>query len=121
MSYHKGLLNSHKGFTFFSDEPHHKDLVHLSLSGSFKAETGAFTTTIRGTTHKGLGAPKQQESVTKTTQSVHKGLESPKEILARISQVNEREMRNSLVKMQIFGFSFNPPKIRRFGWWDWEI
>ena len=30
-------------------------------------------------------------------------------------------MRNSLVKMQIFDFSFNPPKIRRFGWWDWEI
>ena len=53
--------------------------------------------------------------------SVSKGLESPEEILARISQVNEREMRNSLVKMQIFDFSFNPPKIRRFDWWDWEI
>ena len=53
--------------------------------------------------------------------SVHKGLGSPKETLARISQVNEREMRNSLVKMQIFDFSFDPPKIGRFGWWDWEI
>ena len=112
MSYHKGLLNSHKGFTFLSNEPHHKGLVHLPLSGSFKAEAGAFTTTIRGTTHKGLGALEQQGSVTKTTTSVHKGLGSPKDILARISQVNEREMRNSLVKMQIFDFSFNPPKIR---------
>ena len=99
MSYHKGLLNSHKGFTFFSDEPNHKGRVHLPLSGSFKAEAGAFTTTVWGTTHKGLGAPKQQESIIKTTQSVHKGLGSPKEILARISQGNEREMRNSLVKM----------------------
>ena len=35
--------------------------------------------------------------------------------------MNEREMRNGLVKMQIFVFYFNPPKIRRFGWWDWEI
>ena len=43
------------------------------------------------------------------------------ETLARISQVNEREVRNGLVKMQILVFSFNPPKIRRFGWWDWEI
>ena len=43
------------------------------------------------------------------------------ETLERISQVNEREIRNSLVKMQIFVFSFNPPKIRRFGRWDWEI
>ena len=111
MSYHKGLLNSHRGFTFFSDEPNHKGRVHLPLSDSFMAEAGAFTTTVWGTTHKGLGAPKQQESVTKTTQSVHKGLGSPKEILARISQLNEREMRNSLVKMQIFDFSFNPPKI----------
>ena len=67
VSYHKGLLNSHKGFTFFSDEPHHKGLVHLPLSGSFEVEAGAFTTTIWGTTHKGLGAPKQQISVTKTS------------------------------------------------------
>ena len=43
------------------------------------------------------------------------------ETLAKISQVNEREMRNNLVKMQILVFSFNPPKISRFGWWDWEI
>ena len=61
--YHKSLLSSHKGFTFFSDEPHHKGLVHLPLSGSFKAEAGAFG----GTTHKGLGAPKQQRFVTKTS------------------------------------------------------
>ena len=43
------------------------------------------------------------------------------ETLARISQVNEREVMNNLVKMQIFVFSFSPLKIRRFGWWDWEI
>ena len=43
------------------------------------------------------------------------------ETLVRISQVNEREIRNSLVKMQILVFSLNPPKIRRFGWWDLEI
>ena len=48
-------LNSHKGFTFFSDEPHHKGLVHLQLSETFKAESGAFTTTIRGTTHNWIG------------------------------------------------------------------
>ena len=43
------------------------------------------------------------------------------ETLAKISQVNEREMRNNLVKTQISIFSFNPPKIGRFGRWDWEI
>ena len=36
------------------------------LSETFEAESGAFTTTIWGTTHKGLGAPKQLQSVTKT-------------------------------------------------------
>ena len=67
VSYHTDFLRSHKGFTFFSDEPNHIGLVHLSLSGSFEAEAGAFTTTIQGTAHKGLGTPKQQESVTKTS------------------------------------------------------
>ena len=35
--------------------------------------------------------------------------------------MNEREVRNSLVKMQILVFSFNPPIIKRFCWCDWEI
>ena len=48
-------FNNHKGFTLFSDEPHHKGLVHLPLSESFKAESGALTTMIRGTTHKRIG------------------------------------------------------------------
>ena len=39
----------------------------LQLSETFEAESGAFTTTIWGTTHKGLGAPKQLQSVTKTS------------------------------------------------------
>ena len=62
MRYHKGQLNSHKGFTFFSDEPHHKGLVHLQLSESFKAESGAFTTTIRGTTHNRIGGSRTTTS-----------------------------------------------------------
>ena len=121
VSYHKGLLNSHKGFTFFSNEPHHKDLVHLPLSGSFKAEAGAFTPTIQGTTYKGLGLPNSKDLSQRQQHQYTRGLGFPVETLARISQVNEREMRNGLVKMQIFVFSFNPPKIRLFGWWDWEI
>jgi hypothetical protein len=48
-------FNSHKGFTFFSDEPHHKGLVHLQLSETFKAEYRAITTTIRGTAHDWIG------------------------------------------------------------------
>ena len=40
-------FNNHKGFTFFSDEPHHKGLVHLPLSESFKVESGALTTNLR--------------------------------------------------------------------------
>ena len=55
-------FNNHKGFTFFSDEPHHKGLVHLPLSESFKAESGAFTTTIRGTTHNGIGGSRTATS-----------------------------------------------------------
>ena len=62
MSYHKGLLNSHKGFTFFSDEPHHKGLVHLPLSESFEAEIRSLSTTIRGTTHNGIGGSRTATS-----------------------------------------------------------
>ena len=53
--YHKGQLNSHKGFTFFSDEPHHKGLVHLPLSVFLRGGIRSLSTTIRGTTHKGIG------------------------------------------------------------------
>ena len=55
-------FNRHKGFTIFSDEPHHKGLVHLQLSETFKAESGAFTTTIRGTTHNGIGGSRTATS-----------------------------------------------------------
>ena len=62
MSYHKGQLNRHKGFTFFSDEPHHKGLVHLPLSESFEAEIRSLSTTIRGTTHNGIGGSRTATS-----------------------------------------------------------
>ena len=42
-----------------------KGLVHLPLSESFKAESGAFTTTIRGTTHNWIGAPERLQVTTK--------------------------------------------------------
>ena len=53
--------------TLFSDEPHHKGLVHLPLSDSFKAETGAFTTTIRGTTHNWIGGSRTAILTTKVS------------------------------------------------------
>ena len=70
MRHHKGLSQYHKGFTFFSDEPHHKGLVHLPLSGSFKADSGAFTTTIRGTTTNRFGG-------SRTATSDHQGSQPP--------------------------------------------
>ena len=44
-------ISTPQRLTLFYDEPHHKGLIHLSLSESFKAESEAFTTTARGTTH----------------------------------------------------------------------
>ena len=82
-------FNNHKGFTFFSDEPHHKGLVHLPLSESFEAESGAFqqqsraqptmglgaperlSTTIRSTTHNGIGG-------SRTATSDHQGSQPPR-------------------------------------------
>ena len=55
-------FNNHKGFTFFSDEPHHKGLVHLPLSESFEAEIRSLSTTIRGTTHNGIGGSRTATS-----------------------------------------------------------
>ena len=48
-------FNNHKGFTFFSDEPHHKGLVHLPLSEFLRGGIRSLSTTIRGTTHNGIG------------------------------------------------------------------
>ena len=48
-------FNNHKGFTFFSDEPHHKGLVHLPLSVFLRGGIRSLSTTIRGTTHNGIG------------------------------------------------------------------
>ena len=80
----RSKLNRHKGVTFFSDEPHHKGLVHLQLSETFKAESGAFTTTIRGTTHNGIGGfPNSYKSVTNTSGEYTKKLGFPKESLAK--------------------------------------
>ena len=70
MRHHKGRSQRHKGFTFFSDEPNHKVLVHLPLSESFEAESGAFTTTIRVTTHNGIGG-------SRTATSDHQGSQPP--------------------------------------------
>ena len=53
--------------TLFSDKPHHKGLDHLPLSDSFKAETGAFTTTIRGTTHNWIGGSRTAILTTKVS------------------------------------------------------
>ena len=55
-------FNNHKDFTFFSDEPHHKGLVHLPLSESFEAEIRSLSTTIRGTTHNGIGGSRTATS-----------------------------------------------------------
>ena len=63
-------FNNHKGFTFFSDEPHHKGLVHLPLSESFEAEIRSLSTTIRGTTHNGIGG-------SRTATSDHQGSQPP--------------------------------------------
>ena len=72
-------LNRHKGVTLFSDEPHHKGLVHLPLSETFEAESGAFTTTIWGTTHtRDWGLPNSYKSVTKTSDEYNKKLGFPK-------------------------------------------
>ena len=50
------------GFTFFSDEPHHKGLVHLPLSESFEAEIRSLSTTIWRTTHNGIGGSRTATS-----------------------------------------------------------
>jgi hypothetical protein len=55
-------FNNHKGFTLFSDEPHHKGLVHLPLSESFEAEIRSLSTTIRGTTYNGIGGSRTATS-----------------------------------------------------------
>ena len=63
-------FNNHKGFTFFSDEPHHKGLVHLPLSESFEAEIRSPSTMIQGTTHNGIGG-------SRTATSDHQGSQPP--------------------------------------------
>ena len=60
-------ISTPQRLTLFSDEPHHKGLVHLPLSDSFKAETGAFTTTIRGTTHNWIGGSRTAILTTKVS------------------------------------------------------
>ena len=64
-------LNRHKGVTLFSDEPHHKGLVHLPLSESFEAEIRSLSTTIRGTTHNGIGGSRQATSDHQGSQPPH--------------------------------------------------
>ena len=60
-------ISTPQRLTLFSDEPHHKGLVHLPLSESFKAETGAFTTTTRGTTHNWIGGSRVAILTTKVS------------------------------------------------------
>ena len=50
-----GLLNATTGSPYSPMNRTTKGLVYLALSESFKAESGAFTTMIRGTTHKWIG------------------------------------------------------------------
>ena len=57
-----GWSQRHNRLTFFSDEPHHKGLVHLPLSESFEAEIRSLSTTIRGTTHNGIGGSRTATS-----------------------------------------------------------
>ena len=67
-------FNNHKGFTFFSDEPHHKGLVHLPLSVFLRGGIRSLSTTIRGTTHNELGAPERLSTTIRGT--THKGIGS---------------------------------------------
>ena len=76
MRYHKGQLNSHKGFTFFSDEPHHKGLVHLPLSEFLRGGIRSLSTTIRGTTHNGIGGSRTATSDHQGSQPPHRRLGS---------------------------------------------
>ena len=55
-------FNNHKGFTLFSDEPHHKGLVHLPLSVFLRGGIRSLSTTIRGTTHNGIGGSRTATS-----------------------------------------------------------
>ena len=65
-------FNNHKGFTLFSDEPHHKGLVHLPLSVFLRGGIRSLSTTIRGTTHNGLGAPERLSTTIRGT--THNGI-----------------------------------------------
>ena len=59
----RSKLNHHKGgCTLFSDEPHHKGLVHLPLSVFLRGGIRSLSTTIRGTTHNGIGGSRTASS-----------------------------------------------------------
>ena len=49
------LTQLHTCLTLFSDELHHKGLVHLPLLESLKAESGAFTIELEAHTHNQIG------------------------------------------------------------------
>ena len=48
-------ISTPQRLTLFSDEPHHKGLVHFPLSVFLRGGIRSLSTTIRGTTHKGIG------------------------------------------------------------------
>ena len=64
-------FNNHKGFTFFSDEPHHKGLVHLPLSNPSRRKSGAFQQRSGAQPTTGLGAPEQLQVTTQGSQPPH--------------------------------------------------
>ena len=63
--------NNHKGFTFFSDEPHHKGLVHLPLSVFLRGGIRSLSTTIRGTIHNMIGGSRTALQVTTKVKPPH--------------------------------------------------
>ena len=56
------LVTTPQRLTFFSDEPHHKGLVHLPLSVFLRDGIRSLSTTIRGTTHKWIGGSRTASS-----------------------------------------------------------
>ena len=64
----QGLLNATKASPSSLMNRTTKGLVHLPLSESFEAESGAFTTTTRGTTHKWIGGFRMATSDHKRSQ-----------------------------------------------------
>ena len=55
-------ISTPQRLTLFSDEPHHKGLVHLPLSVFLRGGIRSLSTTIRGTTHNEIGGSRTATS-----------------------------------------------------------